>query len=67
MIASDMMISNTRITEPEVMQSAAGYYVGEHYEEEDGMCGPYSRLSGYFATAKQAEAYLRGMQDVTDN
>tara|TARA_R110001583_G_scaffold191194_2_gene356107 strand:- start:1073 stop:1276 length:204 start_codon:yes stop_codon:yes gene_type:complete len=67
MIASDMMISNTRITEPEVMQSAAGYYVGEYYEEEDGMFGPYSRLSGYFATAKQAEAYLRGLHYDEDN
>jgi|TARA_R110002050_G_scaffold171219_1_gene303258 hypothetical protein len=67
MIASDMMISNMRITEPEVMQSAAGYYVGEYYEEEDGMFGPYSRLSEYFATAKQAEAYLRGMNDGTNS
>ena len=67
MIASEMMISNMRISEPEVMQSAAGYYVGEYYEEGDHMRGPYSRLSGYFATAKQAEAYLRGMNDGTDN
>lgn len=41
-------------TEPEVMLSAAGYYIG--YRDEDGL--PYSRETNYFATESEAEGYL---------
>lgn len=52
----------------QVMQSAAGYYIGQAYLEEDmisdekdgekfsGM--PYCRESGYFRTEEEAEKYL---------
>lgn len=51
---------------PSVMQSAAGYYVGEScvtkYTYEDGetmtITEPYDRYSGYFASKELAEAYL---------
>lgn len=54
------------VSEPKVMQSAAGYYVGQSCEVEyywtDGTTSvgtePYDRLSGYFATPQQAELYL---------
>jgi hypothetical protein len=54
------------VSEPKVMQSAAGYYIGLDCEVEyywsDGTTSigkePYDRLSGYFAEKALAEAYL---------
>ena len=51
---------------PKVMQSAAGYYVGEScvtkYTYEDGQTmtieEPWDRYSGYFAEKELAELYL---------
>ena len=39
--------------EPDVYQSAAGYYIGTWCH-----CGPYSRESGYYATREEATAEL---------
>lgn len=41
-------------TAPEVMSTAAGYYIG--YRDEDGL--PYSRESGYFASLSEADRNL---------
>lgn len=41
------------ISEPQVLKSNAGYYVGRL---QDGM--PYDRLSGYFATREEAQDAL---------
>lgn len=41
-------------TEPEVMSTAAGYYIG--FRDEDGL--PYSRETGYFATQSEADSNL---------
>lgn len=41
------------ILENEVLQSAAGFYIGTFCN-----CGPYSRESGYFATREDAEKAL---------
>ena len=54
------------VSEPKVMESAAGFYVGLSCETEllwengttDVITEPYDRLSGYFATAEEAGAYL---------
>ena len=54
------------VSEPKVMQSAAGYYIGQSCEVEyywtDGTTSvgqePYDRLSGYFADKALAEMYL---------
>jgi len=54
------------VSEPKVMESAAGFYVGQSCETEllwengttDIITEPYDRLSGYFATAEEAGAYL---------
>lgn len=60
------------VSELKVMKSAAGYYVGRgYYDEEiqgpiedeadisqDDMCFPWSRESGYFGTHDEAQAYL---------
>ena len=54
------------VSEPKVMESAAGFYVGQSCETEllwengttDVITEPYDRLSGYFATAEEAGAYL---------
>lgn len=54
------------VSEPKVMQSAAGYYIGQsctvEYYWNDGTTSiaqePYDRLSGYFAEKSLAEVYL---------
>ena len=38
----------------EVLQSAAGYYIGTFCKN----CGPYSRESGYYATKDEAATAL---------
>lgn len=43
---------------PRVCRSAAGFYIGYTCK----MCGPYSRESGYYATA---EAAKRDLEDET--
>lgn len=54
-----------RISPLQVMQSAAGYYIGHGYNDpdmgmtpEDGYPLPYSRESDYFSTPEEAKAYL---------
>ena len=42
------------ISEPKVMRSNAGYYIGRSMLM-DGFEHPYCRLSGYFATREEAE------------
>lgn len=53
------------ISELKVMKSAAGFYLGRSYRDEE--CGgaelPYSRNSGYFATREEAEAALASYED----
>lgn len=53
------------ISDAKVMRSAAGYYVGrdcEVYYDDLGfsITEPYCRESGYFATADEADGYLKG-------
>jgi hypothetical protein len=47
----------TGITELNVFRSNAGYYVGRYCDE-----GPYSRESGYYNTADQAQEALDSNQ-----
>ena len=48
-----------RVSNLKVMKSAAGYYIGRSYwDEEFGFDGPYSRESGYYATAEDAQLDL---------
>ncbi len=35
-------------TDPQVLKSAAGYYIGELYQDEQGMWAPYSRNSQWY-------------------
>ena len=57
-----------KVSEPKVMQSAAGFYIGcsctskfpDGYEFEE----PYCRDSGYFATEDEASKYL---EYITEN
>ena len=53
------------ISEPQVMKSAAGWYVGAACitDDEPGFWQPYDRYSGYYATAAEAEAQLREQLD----
>ena len=45
-----------------VMRSAAGYYIGtEYYDEELDITMPGSRESGYYGTAEEAQAELDSM------
>jgi hypothetical protein len=56
-----MQISNL-----EVLQSGAGFYVGRTYndpEETGGFWFPYSQETHYFATAEEAKAELEFLAD----
>lgn len=50
-------------TKLSVLQSAAGFYIG--YLSEDGF--PYSRESGYFATAEEAKESLSNGSFIRSN
>ena len=47
------------ISELKVLESGAGFYIGTTYEEYH-MELPYSRVSGYYPTHKDAETALNG-------
>jgi hypothetical protein len=50
-------------SELQVLRSAAGWYVGTTYTNEDGRwVGPGSRDSGYFATEAEAQAFLNALE-----
>ena len=42
-----------------VLQSAAGWYIGTLYQEDDGYYSPGSRDSIYFKTKEEAEKVLQ--------
>lgn len=46
------------VSQPLVMASAAGWYVGQVYKEY-GCVLPYDRLSEYFATPEEANELLQ--------
>lgn len=57
------------VSEPKVLQSAAGFYVGHTYAnyDEDGKflySEPYDRVSGYFPTKEDAQALLNYLKEV---
>ena len=57
-----------KVTEPSVLQSAAGYYIGTRYWDDE-MAGwyPFNRLSfGYYATVEDAEKDLPFWLTLTD-
>jgi len=48
------------VSELKVMSSAAGWYIGTTYFDEECHCEfPNTRESGYYATEEEAEAALR--------
>ncbi len=49
-----------------VLQSAAGYYVGTMYTNEDGYEEPGSRDSDYFRTRNEAEIFLKYTEQSND-
>lgn len=49
-----MQKSLEKISEPKVLKSNAGYYIGTIIEYPDGSYEPYSRESEYFKTKEQA-------------
>lgn len=50
-------------SELKVLQSAAGYYVGTIYTGIDGFVEPGSRDSDYFATEREAEKFLKEIEN----
>ena len=48
------------VSEPIVMASAAGWYVGEVCKDPDcgGMIVPYARITDYYATPEEANTVL---------
>lgn len=50
-------IPNGTFTEPQVMHSQAGHYVGTS-RMSDGMWSPYDRYSDYMPTSDLAQAWL---------
>ena len=59
--AADYITDKENYTELQVLRSAAGYYIGTTYNNPDGYQEPGSRDSDYFATAQEAELYLRAI------
>ena len=65
---SPMVTNLGAITDPgrysdlQVLQSAAGFYIGTVYTDEHGFKEPGSRDSDYFATREEAERALGAMQ-----
>ena len=55
-----------RISRPQVLQSAAGYYIGRLWHETETEAEPYDRLSTYYATKEAAERALEN-QDWIEN
>jgi hypothetical protein len=54
-----VMNEELKVSELEVLRSAAGYYIGRTYTDEYGNEGlPYSRESGYFAKRTGAQSEL---------
>ena len=52
-------MNSENISPLKVMKSAAGYYLGHSYHDEEiGADLPYSRDSDYFPTRETAEDYL---------
>lgn len=52
------------VSDPLVMASAAGWYVGEVCKEvcgDDYYIAPYCRITDYYATPEQAHAVLQEM------
>lgn len=49
--------TNGQVSEPVVMKSAAGYYVGRAYFEDGGWF-PHSRETGYFRSVGEAQEAL---------
>ena len=47
-----------RYSELQVLQSAAGFYVGTVYHAPEGYTEPGSRDSGYFKTREDAQKFL---------
>jgi len=54
---------NMPLSDPLVMASAAGWYVGEVCKDPNcgGMIVPFDRMSEYYATPEEADALLREM------
>mgnify|MGYP005825127667 CR=1 FL=1 len=54
------MQCNETITEPKVLHSAAGYYIGrEYYDRLSQAWLPYDRISRYYLSVKTAEMVLK--------
>lgn len=54
------------VSEPLVMASAAGWYVGEICKESYGegwYMAPYARITGYYETPEEADVVLREMSN----
>ena len=56
-IKQDLFGEEMLVSEPIVMASAAGWYVGKICKE-DGFVQPFDRFTEYFATPKEAQAVL---------
>lgn len=53
-----------KVSEYQVLKSAAGYYIGRLCDEGDGFWMPYDRDSGYFETKESAQKELDFRADV---
>ena len=64
MLPGETILSGARVNPSvsafKVMQSGAGYYIGTtEYDSEMGFDVPYTRETGYFRTAEEAEVALK--------
>jgi len=55
------------ISEIKVLKSNAGYYVGrELVDNETGWSHPYDRISDYFESREEADAWLRNLLEIQE-
>ena len=53
----DIKFDNDGVSEPVIMASAAGWYVGA-IDNSEGFIQPYNRYSGYYVTPEEAQRDL---------
>lgn len=54
-----------KVSDRQVLSSAAGWYIGRTYYDDDMQCElPWSRESDYMASANDAQDYLSKMQNL---
>lgn len=63
---ADYIENKAGYSDLQILSSAAGYYIGTIYTDEDGFKEPGSRDSDYFTTRQEAEKALGAIKAMGD-